>query len=463
MRRRSRLLVAVAALAALTGTTACGEEEPGSGPPVISQELEAPPDAKAVELRADLASLLEEEVFLIAHAVRTGERVGFGSELYRAAEKELEKTTKKLVNKLSPLFDAGLKETFQARLDRLVELVLAYGEAQVEPRSAEIPLREEIHEIRTDLNEILDESSLALSDQDLDDHLELTLNELLLALDRLGREERGELSHASSAARRSRGLAAVLAVAVTEDSPEFEGPRSAVSEPARLYADLRTLLEEEFQLSFAAVQVALAEGFDSPLFRTASLQVDESANLFSDRFGTIPQVGGGGREVRLPDIADVTDAVPDDEFDADVEGGGAESPPVSHHRAVRDLLRRHWQLVELFAREAAGDGVEGLTKPQIEERLRTITTFLADVIADQTAIERATIAEPLEKADKELLEAIEALVRLDPEAYAHLNKALDHVADAADVLTDGVVFIQVKEAAEPVEPGEADVPEDEGR
>jgi hypothetical protein len=429
MRPRSRLLAAVAAVAAMTGMAGCGGDETRE-PSAAADRVEAPPDAEAVALRAELASLLEQHVFLIAHAVRTGERVGFASELYAAAKDELEQSTETLADKLSPLFVDTERERFRERFAELVDLVLGYGREQVRPGVSPTPFREEITQVRADVEELLDDSSRALSPRDLDDHLELTLDELLLALDRLGRDARGQIAYASSAATRSRGVAAVLAVAVAEESPELE--QSPVSEPARLYADLRTLLEEEVHLSFAAVQVGLLEGFDSPLFRTSSLQVDESAKVFADRIATIPEVGTG--TVELPEVDDPAEEEVDDSADADFTR--SEVPDV-----VRNALRRHWQALELYAREVAAD-VPDLTKAEIEERLSAATTILADVLADQTTLVRETLLEPLEAADKALLEAIEALTERDPTAYAKLAESLEHVADAADVLTDGVIRVQ---------------------
>ncbi|HWC27677.1 MAG TPA: hypothetical protein VG474_13895, partial [Solirubrobacteraceae bacterium] len=188
MHVRRRLLATLLGLVALVAA-GCGEE-PRDEQAAVSQRLEASPDAKAVELRAELASLLEEEVFLITHAVRSGARAGFDSELYDAAEKELERTTEKLVDTLSPLFDARRKDGFRRRLDRLVDLALGYGREQVEPGRADVAFRREIDESRAALASILADSSRALSEKDLANHLELTLDELLLALDRLGRDRR---------------------------------------------------------------------------------------------------------------------------------------------------------------------------------------------------------------------------------------------------------------------------------
>ncbi|HWC28376.1 MAG TPA: hypothetical protein VG474_17430, partial [Solirubrobacteraceae bacterium] len=77
---------------------------------------------------------------------------------------------------------------------------------------------------------------------------------------------------------------------------------------------------------------------------------------------------------------------------------------------------------------------------------------LAGLLAERIAVQEESLAEPLDKADKELLKAIEALVQEDPKAYEHLVEALDHVADAADVLVDGVIFTQVEDPQPEREP-----------
>lgn len=403
MRVRAGLLATLLGIAALAGG-GCGDEPgPAAGQDRTLQELEAPPDARAVELRATTASLLEETVFLVVGATRTGARAGFDSELYDAAEEELDQVTDELTAEVAPLFDEGLLERFRRRLTALVDLSLGYGREQLEPELAETPFRREIDERIGSLKTILADGSRQLDAHDLDEHLELTVGELLLALDRVGVDSRGQLAHTTAAAHRSRGLAAVLAAAIARETGEIRD--EAVSEAARLSADVRTLLEEDVHLSFAAVQVGLSEEFDS-LFVTASRQVDESATLFADRLATIPEVPGD-------------------------------------HRPIRDALRRHWQLLALYAREAGGDAPE-LSRHDIEEQLQAVTEGFATLLAERTAIVRETVLAPLDAADKALLKAIEALADESPDAYAKLAEALDHTADAADVLTDGVLRVQVQ-------------------
>ena len=401
MRLGHALAATVLAAVALVAT-GCGDDGgPVAGPVEVSQQLAVPPDAKAVELRAKTASLLEETVFFVVHATRTGARAGFDSELYKAATEELDHTTEELVDTISPLFDEAGVEGFSGEYSKLLELARGYGREQLEPEFSATPFRREIDERIKALNTALADSSRHMDAEALDEHLALTVEEMLLALDRLGLDSRGQLTHTTAAAHRSRGLAGVVAVAIARESGELRD--AVVSEPARLYADLRTLLEEDVHLSFAAVQVGLSEEFDS-LFLTASREVDQSATLFADRLATIPQLPGD-------------------------------------RRPVRDALRRHWQLLALYAREAAGE-VPELTKPEIEAKLKAATELIAALLAERTAIARETVLEPLEKADKALLEAIEALADGSPEAYPKLAEALDHTADAADVLTDGVLRAQ---------------------
>ena len=403
MRVRDGLAATVLAAVALAAT-GCGDDGgPAAGPVDVSQQLAVAPDAEAVELRAKTASLFEETVFFVVHATRTGARAGFDSELHKAATEELEHTTEELVNTVSPLFDEEGGDRFSREYSELLELARGYGREQLEPEFANTPFRREIDERIKALKTVLADSSPHLDAEDLDEHLALTVEEMLLALDRLGLDSRGQLSHTTAAAHRSRGLAAVIAVAIARESGELRDV--VVSEPARLYADLRTLLEEDVHLSFAAVQVGLSEEFDS-LFLTASREVDQSATLFADRLATIPELPGD-------------------------------------RRPVRDALRRHWQLLALYAREAAGD-VPDLTKPEIEAELKAVTELFAGLLAERTAVVRETVLEPLDAADKALLEVIEALADESPEAYPKLAEALDHTADAADVLTDGVLRAQVE-------------------
>ena len=400
MRVRDGLAAMVLSAVALAGA-GCDDADPAAAPVDVSQELVVPPDAKTVELRAKTASLFEETVFLVVHATRTGARVGFDSELHKAATEELQHTTEELVETVSPLFEEGSGERFSDRYSALLERARGYGREQLEPEFADTPFRREIEERIKALKTVLADSSLHLDAEDLDEHLALTVEEMLLALDRLGLDSRGQLSHTTAAAHRSRGLAAVIAAAIARESGETRN--QATSEAARLYADLRTLLEEDVHLSFAAVQVGLGEEFDS-VFLTASREVDQSATLFADRLATIPQLPGD-------------------------------------RRPIRDALRRHWQLVALYAREAAGD-VPDLTKFEIEAELKAVTELFAGLLAERTAIVRETLLEPLDAADKALLEAVEALADESPEAYTKLAEALDRTADAADVLTDGVLRAQ---------------------
>ncbi|HEV2062324.1 MAG TPA: hypothetical protein VGR12_05685, partial [Solirubrobacteraceae bacterium] len=95
----------------------------------------------------------------------------------------------------------------------------------------------------------------------------------------------------------------------------------------------------------------------------------------------------------------------------------------------------------LHAREAAGD-VENVTTTEIEERLAAVTDAFATVLAERTQLTKATLLEPLDAMDKALADAIDALATSDPAAYDHLAEALDHAADAADVLTDGIAELQ---------------------
>ncbi|MBW3609836.1 MAG: hypothetical protein KY463_16185 [Actinobacteria bacterium] len=404
MRVRDGLPATVLAAVALAGV-GCGDDGgPAARPVDVPQQLAVPPDAEAVELRAETASLFEETVFFVVHATRTGARAGFDSELHKAATDELQHTTEELVETVSPLLDPERVDRFSREYSELLELSRGYGREQLQPEFSNTPFRREIDERIKALKTMLADSSRHLGADDLDEHLALTVDEMLLALDRVGLDSRGQLTHTTAAAHRSRGLAAVVAVAIARESGEIAN--EAVSEAARLYADLRTLLEEDVHLSFAAVQVGLSEEFDSQ-FLTASRQVDESATLFADRLATIPEVPGD-------------------------------------RRPIRDALRRHWQVLALYAREAAGGDVPELTKPEIEAELKAATELFAALLAERTAIVRETVLDPLEKADKALLEAIEALAHESPEAYTKLAEALDHTAAAADVLTDGVLRVQVE-------------------
>lgn len=405
MRVRHGLAATVLAAVAIAGT-GCGDDGgPAAGPVDVSQQPAVPPDAEAVELRAKTASLFEETVFLVVDATQTGARAGFDSELHGAATEELRHTTEEVVDTVSPLFDEGGVDRFSREYSELVELARGYGREQLQPEFSDTPFRRAIEERIKALKAVLEDSSRHLDAEDLDEHLALTVEEMLLALDRVGLDSRGQLAHTTAAAHRSRGLAAVIAAAIAREGGEIRN--EAVSEAARLYADLRTLLEEDVHLSFAAVQVGLSEEFDS-LFLTAGRQVDQSATLFADRLATIPEIPGD-------------------------------------RRPIRDALRRHWQLLALYAREVAGHDVPELTKPEIEAELKAATELFAGLLAERTTIVRETVLAPLDAADKALLGAIEALADESPEAYPKLAEALDHTADAADVLTDGVLRVQVEE------------------
>lgn len=425
-------IAAVALAIGAAGASGCGEAPSRAAPPPDDTPA-VTPDAKEVRLRAELTSLVGEHVFLTADAVRSGERAGFDSALHDAAKRELEAATEKLADELSPLIGEDvLLDELRRHLEQLTSLTLDYGHDQVDPAFSDAPFREEIAKTRAALVTLLAQSSDQLRSAAIAEQLELVLGELLRGLNQVPGDERGQQARVASAAERGKGLAGLLAVAVADAVGGQDARVAATSEAARLAADLRALLEEGIHLSFGAVQIGFAEGFESPAFQTASSQVDEGAKHFGDRLATIPHVGSG--EVELPPAG--APGAPAEAGD-DVDRG----TPMAPYRVARDLLRRHWQLVQLYAREAAGD-VPGLDKKAIEERLNAVTTDLAGLLAGQTTLTRTTLFDPLGKADEELLKAIDALVAGEAAAYEHLATSLDHAADAADVLTDGVLRVQ---------------------
>ncbi len=273
-----------------------GSAEVLSGGIATATELEGDPASQASELRATLAGLLQEHVYLAGYAVDAAYSFGADSGEFELASNALDENSVELADLIGSAAGDDNREAFLNLWRNHIGFFVDYAVAQAEgDEDARQQALSDLEGYTGDAGAFFEEiTGGELPATAMSDSLSVHIDTLTTAIDSLAAGDASAFDDTKAAADHVVESAGVLSGGIAS-AIDAEGDVN--SEAAQLRTGLTSGLQEHVYLAGLAVKTAYAEGADSPAFEAAAATLDTNSVELADGIGQL--AGDENREAFL--------------------------------------------------------------------------------------------------------------------------------------------------------------------
>jgi hypothetical protein len=253
---------------------------------VSALDLEGDIDTPAVQLYAQLSTLLQEHVYLAGIAVDTGLSFGLDSPEFEAAAAALDTNSVELADVIGTA-DESAREPFLELWREHIGFFVDYAAAAAEgDEQGQQQALDDLDGYRQQAGAFFEDlTGGELPADAVAESLAGHIDTLSAAIDAAVAGDAEVFDQLKEAAHHvgEQGSAKAIATGVSA-ALGLEG--DIESDAAGLYATVSTLLEEHVALAGVAVKTAYAEGLDSPVFEAAAGTLDTNSTELADVIGS---------------------------------------------------------------------------------------------------------------------------------------------------------------------------------
>ena len=398
---RSKIVLLIAALAALALIAGCGDDDDDGGGETTTESAETvSTDTGAATLRANLTHLLTEHVDLAGIAVVQAAESGLDSPQFEAAAGALDDNSVDLSDAVGGVYGKPAGKQFLELWRSHIGMFVDYAEGALTDNEKQ---REgalaDLDRYREDFGAFLESANPNLTKEAVADALAPHVASLTKTIDAVAGSGDNPFVLLQESASHSPDIALALAGAIAEQNPEqFDG--AADDGASTLRSDLTYLLDGHVYAAAIAIVTAIGNGPDSPEYEAATVALDDNTNALSDAIGGVYGMDAG------------------DQF--------------------KDLWNSHigffvdYTLATAGGDEQAAENAGG----DLDGYREDFGAFLESANPNLT---KEAVAEALDPHVQSLLTTIDAAVAGDAKVFTDLRTAASHDVDLANTLAGAIV------------------------
>jgi hypothetical protein len=358
------------------------------------------PDTGASALRADLAALLTDHVYLAGVAIETGLTSSLHSAAFKAAADTLDKNSVALSKAIGSIYGTSAARKFLTIWRAHIGFFIDYTKAKAagDAQAAQAAVRR-LDGYRQAFGAFMASVDPNLAKDAVAEELKPHVASVLATIDAAVAKSPATVETLHMAADHMPGTAKFLAAGIAKQLPDkFTGLATGPS--ADLRSTLTSLLEDHVYLAGVAVATGAAAGMGSPAFQAAAGALDENSVALSQAFGSV--YGDKGAKQFLA------------------------------------LWRKHIGFFVDYAKAESRHNAQGARAAlaNLDGYRRAFGTFIASANPN---LPKEAVADALKPHIETLAAAIRAAVKKSPTTFERLQAAAAHMRVTADILAVGIV------------------------